>query len=158
MSSSGYCALETTRWSITQWQVRSIGESDLRCVVTCTQLDPRCALPCFLAALYVIPADATNPVSHFEALQSQVASMPPAMQSTASAAASGGQAGVDYMFPATDRDFARHYVLLQDGSVMGPEEAADRRWAASKRAGKFLAWAEEGSAFVCEQHLAQDLH
>lgn len=35
---------------------------------------------------------------------------------------------MDYMFPATDRDFARHYVLLQDGSVMGLGEAADRRW------------------------------
>lgn len=86
----------------------------------------RCCCSAYAAALYVIPADATQPVSHFEALQSQAAAMPPAMQSAA--AATGSQAGVDYMFPATDRDFARHYVLLQDGSVMGQGEAADRRW------------------------------
>ena len=51
-----------------------------------------------------MPADVSNPASHFEALQSQVAQQPPLMQQ-------------DLMFPIKDRDFPKHYLLLQDGGT-----------------------------------------
>jgi len=41
--------------------------------------------------------------------------MPPAMQAAASPGSVAGGGG-EGMFPARDKDFARHYLLLQDGS------------------------------------------
>ena len=69
--------------------------------------------------IYVIPADVTGPVSHFEALQSQPASLPPAMRGAAAAAVTGGG---ESMFPAKDKDFAKHFLLLQDGSGAGADK------------------------------------
>lgn len=53
--------------------------------------------------MLVVPADITNPVSHFDALSQQLV-LPPLM-------------AADVMFPIKDRDFPRHYLLLQDGSA-----------------------------------------
>ncbi|GAX80359.1 hypothetical protein CEUSTIGMA_g7798.t1 [Chlamydomonas eustigma] len=71
-----------------------------------------------VAVIYVVPADVTNPASHFEALQNQAAVLPPQMHGT--------QVGVECMFPARDKDFAKHYLLLQDCSE-GRNESSDKR-------------------------------
>jgi hypothetical protein len=68
--------------------------------------------------IYVISADVPNPASHFEALQNQANVLPPQMQST--------QVGVECMYPAKDKDFAKHYLLLQDCSE-GRSESSDKR-------------------------------
>ena len=96
---------------------------------TCTHPYPYLTHP--QAVIFVIPAEVTSPVSHFEALQGQPLAMPPAMRGGSAApglaplAVGGG--GGEGMFPSRDKDFARHYLLLQDGSIAS--EAADRRCA-----------------------------
>ncbi len=58
-----------------------------------------------VAAIWVLPADVTHPVSHVEALMAQ-APTPPLMQPA--------PLGPEAMYPLKDREFPRHVVLLHD--------------------------------------------
>lgn len=63
---------------------------------------------CQLAGVFAVPADVTNVVSHFEMLAGQVA-VPPLMAQ-------------EVMHPFKDRDFPKHFLLLQDVSAGGDEK------------------------------------
>jgi hypothetical protein len=45
----------------------------------------------------------------------------------------GGPTSIEYMYPARDKDFAKHFVLLQDGSAVEGGEAVEKRWDKSLR-------------------------
>ncbi len=70
--------------------------------------------PCLLssppAGVLAIPADVSNPASHFDALLAQLP-LPPLMAQ-------------DVMYTLRDRDFPRHYLLLWDAA----DGSSDRKW------------------------------
>ncbi|KXZ49490.1 hypothetical protein GPECTOR_21g716 [Gonium pectorale] len=76
-----------------------------------------------VACVYVIPADVTNPASHFDTLLGQLL-LPPLMQQ-------------DVMYTVRDRDFPRHYVLLLDAAAgMSEKRAQDNLIAIRKLYGE----------------------